>query len=146
MPALPPLHHVGIVVADMRAASADFERRWGTPTVGLHEASWAGAVVDGNRTTFSATYGFIRTCSAQIELIEPSAGHSPYADFLDAHGEGVHHLTYMVDAIDPFLAELLGSDDHLSLQLDARIPPLGRFVYLDSAAHGPAVALIELPS
>jgi methylmalonyl-CoA/ethylmalonyl-CoA epimerase len=146
MPLLPPLHHVGIVVADMKTASADFERRFGAPTVNLHETTWENAIMGGETVTFSANYGFIRTGASQIELIQPVAGRSPYTEFLDAHGEGVHHLAYMVDAIDPFLSDLLGKSDGLGVQLDARIPPSGRFVYLEGAMHGPVVELIEMPA
>jgi catechol 2,3-dioxygenase-like lactoylglutathione lyase family enzyme len=139
-PALPPLLHAGLVVADMAAASADFERRWGVATTAVAEMTFVDAAYRGEPTTFTARYGFIRTGASEVELIEPIDGRSPYGDIRETHGEGIHHLAYMVDAIDPYLGRLAVDGP---LLLDAAIPPDGRFVYVDGAAHGTVIELIE---
>lgn len=142
---LPPLHHVGIVVADMEAAADDYRRRWGVETVDVTEMTFPGVTYEGREIALTATYGFVRTGASEIEFIQPGSTPSPYADFLDRNGgDGVHHLAYVVERAEAYLEQLAeaGAPDVL---LDA---PLGddggRFVYVDGAAHGPVVELIAL--
>jgi hypothetical protein len=74
---LPAIHHVGIVVADVTSALADFERNWGVPRAGSQEVPVADAMVSGKKTDFTAHYGFLATGETQIELISPVSGDSP---------------------------------------------------------------------
>jgi methylmalonyl-CoA/ethylmalonyl-CoA epimerase len=143
---LPGLHHVGIVVADLEAAAQDYRRRWGLATEEVAEMTFAGALYEGARIALNATYGFVRSGASEVELIEPGSGPSPYADFLDDNGgDGIHHLAYMVDRIEPYLAQLADAGASPEIILDASLSPDGgRFVYVDGAAHGPVVELIEL--
>lgn len=145
---LPPLWHIGIVVADIETAAADFERRWGVATEDLIEMSFAGATYRGEKTTLTAIYGFIRSGGSEIELIQPVSTPSPYADFLAANGgDGAHHIAYVVDAIDPYLAQLAAAGQAPEVVLDAPVTADqgGRFAYVEGVAHGPAVELVELP-
>jgi hypothetical protein len=143
--ALPPLYHVGIVVADMDTAAADFERRWGAPMYRVNDAHFPRSRFHGQVISMSARYGFINTGASEIELIEPLSTPSPYTEFLqDNGGDGVHHLAYIVDAIDPYLDQLRDVGIDASPLLDAAIGEDGRFVYLERTAHGPVIELIEL--
>ncbi|WP_448332505.1 VOC family protein [Streptomyces sp. DSM 41534] len=45
----------------------------------------------------------MKTGASEIELIQPLKGRPPYTEFLDLHGEGVHHLAYVVKSIDQYL-------------------------------------------
>ncbi|WP_399896944.1 VOC family protein [Streptomyces sp. BBFR51] len=77
------------------------------------------------------------------ELIQPLDGRSPYTEFLDLHGEGVHHLAYVVGSIDQFLEALRATGEAGRVTFEATIAGQTRFVYLDGLAHGPAIELIE---
>jgi methylmalonyl-CoA/ethylmalonyl-CoA epimerase len=143
--ALPPLYHVGIVVRDMAAASADFEARWGVATERHFELDSADAAFRGAKTRVRARYGFIATGASEIELIEPlDDAPNPYNEFLAANGEGVHHLAYIVDSIDAYLDQL-AITEQVKVVLDAALPMGGRFLYVEDAAYGPVVELIEMP-
>lgn len=74
-----------------------------------------------------------------------TAGRSPYAEFLEAHGEGLHHLAYVVDSIAVQLAALNSQASAMSVLLDVAVPNGVRFVYVQGAPHGPLLELIELP-
>jgi methylmalonyl-CoA/ethylmalonyl-CoA epimerase len=146
-PALPPLCHVGIVVRDMAAAAISFESRWGVSTVRVFDLDCADATFRGNPTRLRARYGFLATGASEIELIQPlDDAPNPYNEFLSEHGEGVHHLAYIVDSIathtDHLSRELSTAD---GVVLDAALPMGGRFVYLEDLAYGPVIELIELP-
>jgi methylmalonyl-CoA/ethylmalonyl-CoA epimerase len=143
---MPPLLHVGIVVADLEAAAEDYRRRWGVETVDVTEWTFPGATYGDREIALTATYGFVRTGASEIEFIQPGSTPSPYADFLEQNGgDGVHHLAYVVEAIEPYLEQLAEAGAAPKILLDASLgDDGGRFVYVDGAAHGPAVELIEL--
>jgi catechol 2,3-dioxygenase-like lactoylglutathione lyase family enzyme len=41
-----------------------------------------------------------------LEIVQPMGGKSPWRDFLDAHGEGLHHLSIPVPDVDAYVALL----------------------------------------
>jgi len=53
--------------------------------------------------------------AVQIELCQPIDGDSIYQDFLIEHGEGLHHLNFLVDDVDE-TAEILAKQGFPSLQ------------------------------
>jgi catechol 2,3-dioxygenase-like lactoylglutathione lyase family enzyme len=144
---LPALLHVGIVVADIEVASQDYRRRWGVETENVAEMTFSGVTYEGREIgALTATYGFVRTGASEIEFIQPGSRPSPYADFLDRNGgDGVHHLAYVVERADAYLEQLSEAGAPPKVVLDAPLGAAGgRFVYVDGAAHGPMVELIEL--
>jgi hypothetical protein len=143
--ALPPLLHIGFVVADLDSASRDFRDRWGLETEDQLDLHVSDAVFRGAPVKFSARYAFIRSGSSEIELIQPLSGTSPYSEFLASNGgDGLHHLAYVVEVIEPFLAQL-GRTGGADVLLDARLPGAGRFVYVQGAPQGTVIELIEIP-
>lgn len=63
-------------------------------------------MVSGKKPGFTAHYGFLGAGETQIELISPVSGDSPYAPFLREHGEGLHHLAFVVASIDKQIEKL----------------------------------------
>jgi len=64
-----------------------------------------------------------------LELIEPIGGPSTWQEFLDTHGEGVHHIAFRVKGTDSILAQLeskglttVQTGDHTG----------GRYAYVDA--------------
>jgi hypothetical protein len=107
------------------------------------------ARLHGKPAGTSARYGFISTGASQIELIQPLSAPSPYTEFLTANGgDGVHHLAYIVDGIDPFLEHLreVGETVDVGFTTSFTYPGIGsgRFVYIDGLMHGPLIELIEM--
>jgi len=49
---------------------------------------------------------FISVGESTIELVQPTSNNSPVARYLEARGEGMHHLALEVDDIEGALAEL----------------------------------------
>ena len=147
--ALPPLAHVGIVVADLERAAADYERRWGATIEQVRDPALDDARLHGEEISTSAHYAFINTGASQVELIQPLGAPSPYTEFLEANGgDGVHHLAYIVDGIDPFLEHLrqVGETVDVPFTASFAFPGLGagRFIYIDGLMHGPVIELIEM--
>ena len=95
----------------------------------------------GETTPARAKLAFIRFSNITLELIEPVDGPSVWREFLDSHGEGVHHIAFQVKGMQSTV------DD-----FDSRGVPLsqkgeytgGRYAYLDAADKlGVDIELLE---
>lgn len=50
----------------------------------------------------------------QLELIEPNEAKSTWRDFLETHGEGIHHYGYQVEDIKKSMADMEAAGYHLT--------------------------------
>lgn len=144
---LPALFHLGWVVGDRDGAIADLQERCGAgPFRVLAGASrFEHALVHGRPSPFSLRIAFGLLGGVLLELLEPLDDASPHAEFLAAHGEGLHHLAYLVTDFDATLAAARSGEPPLDLLVDGTGPgnPL-RWAYLEGrSAHGAVVELIE---
>jgi methylmalonyl-CoA/ethylmalonyl-CoA epimerase len=114
-----PVHHVGIVVADLDEALLLYRDRFGLALESAHDLA-----TDGVRAAFLGGPG------ARIELLAPTTADTGVARFLASRGPGLHHVCFEVDDLAAVLAGFAA--DGLEL-IDSR-PRRG--------AHGP-VAFIH---
>ena len=49
---------------------------------------------------------FLSVGDSNLELLEPTSPESPIAKFIETKGEGIHHLCFRVDRIEPHLERL----------------------------------------
>jgi hypothetical protein len=70
--------------------------------------------------------------NVQLELLQPIEGPSIYADWIEEHGEGLHHVNFLVDDVDE-VAGILEAEGFPSLQSGRYGPPdrQGVFNYFD---------------
>lgn len=143
MPLLTTLDHVGYVVPDAQAAIRELQSRHEfADSRGSYDVAWDNATFHGEPCSFAAYYHFISLGNTDLEVIEPRGGLSPYTEFLDTGGVGVHHLAFVVPSIDEHLAAAPAA----TLLLDATMPPDGRFVYVQGMLQGILLELIQYPS
>lgn len=140
---LPPLLHIGQVVHDARTAVKDLQDRYGLEEVRPSIELTLDNKVEGSEYgVFVAHYHFLRLGNTELELIEPVGDTpSPYAQFLEEFGEGVHHLAFNVDSIEEHLAAAPAS----KLLVDAPMPYDSRMVYAQGLVPGALLELIEVP-
>ena len=138
------VQQVAVVVRDLDAALAEYSERLG---IGPWWVSLYGPPrltemrIRGIETPYSMKLAIAWTGETMWELIEPVDGPSIYKEFLDAHGEGLHHLLV----------------NHAGVEFDAAIadfaargcPPLMegrmgevRFAYIDT--EGPLRTVLEI--
>ena len=124
LPGLPELFHIGWVVRDCAAAQQELGARLGAgPFVSAGtEARFDQALVHGKPTPFSLRIAFGVLGGALIELLEPLDDRSPHAEFLDAHGEGMHHLAFLVPDFDEQLAAVRTARPEAELLIDGTEP------------------------
>lgn len=101
---LPPIDQVAWVVKDLGRALETFEPLFGP--FATMEAALEGALYRGRPADVTLKMAFGRSGPLEIELIEVVSGESPHREILEKHGEGVHHVRFKVDALDPPLARL----------------------------------------
>ena len=80
-----------------------------------------------------------------LELLEPLDDRSPHAAFLAAHGEGLHHLAFLVDDFDQKVAAATHASPPMDLLIDGTGPGNQvRWVYLDGGSEPARRTVIEL--
>lgn len=148
---LPELFHLGWVVRDCAAAQQELAERLGAgPFVSAgDEARFDNTLVHGKPVPFSLKVAFGPLGGVLLELLEPLDDRSPHAEFLAAHGEGPHHLAFLLDDFDEQLAAVSGPSG-LERLIDGTGPgnPV-RWVYLDGSTgstgglRGTVIELLE---
>jgi methylmalonyl-CoA/ethylmalonyl-CoA epimerase len=109
--ALSPCEQVGFVVRDMDAALAMYEPLFGPFTMmepGNDSYSYRGKQAD-----VDLQLAFGKSGDLEIELIAVKSGCSPHQEFLDSGREGMHHLRFRVDHLEPKVeqAQALGYEN-----------------------------------
>jgi len=128
------IHHVAIVVRSIEDAL-----RFHRDRLGLTVERIADIPADRVRIAF------LGVGESRIELVEPTDGGTGVARFLEARGEGIHHVCYEVEN----LARALGDLQREGVELIDTAPRAGAegpvaFVH-PRAGHGVLVELIEAP-
>jgi methylmalonyl-CoA/ethylmalonyl-CoA epimerase len=99
------LIHVGAVVKDMEEA----KKRLSILGIGPFQAQRSLPPVSdkplfrGKPADFQIKDGRADIGEVVFDLIEPVKGKSPWQEFLDQKGEGIHHMAFHVDNIDSAL-------------------------------------------
>jgi len=97
---------IGVVVANLDQATRHLSEIFG---IGPFRAiDWPPAgntdfqrFYHGRPGNFTARMAFAEVGVVELELIQPLEGDSIWADFLRDHGEGIHHIRFNVDEIEP---------------------------------------------
>jgi methylmalonyl-CoA/ethylmalonyl-CoA epimerase len=63
-----------------------------------------------NVPTQKSRVGFLPIGESELELVQPTAGDTGVARFIDKKGPGLHHICLEVDDIENMIAQLLAKD------------------------------------
>ena len=141
MLALPPLSQIGIVVKDLSKALPFYANIWKIGPFKIFEPEYTEMTYRGKPGNFRIRAAIAPSGPIDIELIEPLSGQSVHADFLKDHGDGLHHLGFVVDR----LAERVESMGKMGIEvLTGGKRPGVTWVYLDTESlTGFPIELIE---
>ena len=135
---------VGLVVRDIERSAKAYADVFGVdvPNVIITDPEEKSHIrFRGEPTQARAKLAFFRMGDISLELIEPIDGPSTWREFLDEHGEGVHHIAFQIKGMDNVLAYLEGKDISAVQRGDYTG---GRYAYVDSApALGVILELLE---
>ncbi len=123
---------IGIVVKDVEKAARDFAAFFGIPVPGW---TWTDPVEKartsyrGKPSAARARLAFMKFGGLDVELIEPDKEPSTWREFLDARGEGIHHVAFFVQGMKDRVAELEGKGFPLVQNGEYTG---GRYAYIDT--------------
>lgn len=143
---LSSVHHIGMIVADRDKALAGLGEMFTGPPSRM-DATFPPAKFRGNISTATLRLGFVWMGNLLIEVLQPVDDQSPQGHYLKQHGEGLHHLGFIVPSIEDHL-NALGRDREDIVLADGTIPGNElKWVYVDSQIiPGVIVELIEQSS
>ena len=129
------INQIGLVVRDVETVARNYWNimgigpwsifDWELPNV--YDRTYHGKTVWAREKIATTQVG-----NVQLELMQPVEGNSIYQDWLEEHGEGLHHINFLVDDRDA-TAELLTSEGFPSIQSGRYGPEeqKGGFNYID---------------
>jgi len=107
----PVLTQVALVVRDIEATASAYADLLGVdiPPVRLTGTQdETDSRYHGEPTEARAKLAFFQLGGVSLELIEPVGGPSTWAEHLEKHGEGVHHLAFRTEDMDGTIGKLEG--------------------------------------
>jgi methylmalonyl-CoA/ethylmalonyl-CoA epimerase len=99
-PLLTRIDHIGIACRDLEASISFYETTFGL-TVAGRETNETQGVREAMLYVSDAPGG-----ASYVQLLEPLSADTPVGKFLEARGEGVHHIGYGVDDVAAALEQL----------------------------------------
>ena len=126
------INEVAIVVRDLQRTVENFWNILGIGPWDIYE--WGSPIVSDCKYHGKPAWGRDRIAIAnvggiQLGLCQPIDGDSLYQDFLTEHGEGLHHLQFLVNDVDE-TADILAKQGFPSLQ-SGRFGDNGAYNYID---------------
>ena len=143
-----PPQQIGLLVRDLDAALQKYIDVLGVgPWICLTHGPETVPRLEyrGRPATFSMRVA-LSSSFPQVELIQPLTGPSIYHDWMERHGEGLHHVAYEIASMDDGIAEmrelgyeLIQSGSGYGLDGD------GAFAYFDTEADLATIVELRVP-
>lgn len=134
----PRLSQYAVVVKDLESVAAYWERL-GFPAMEVTHPALTDLRYHGEPGTFDQKLGWHRHGTVTWEWIVPLKGPTVYQDFLDAYGEGFHHLAFDIPDMDEATEAWVAAGFPI-VQSGAwgeeGEPGSGRFAYADTTSIG----------
>jgi catechol 2,3-dioxygenase-like lactoylglutathione lyase family enzyme len=131
-----PISQIAFVVRDIDQALEDFNRTlgWGPWSIYEHKPpALHDTYLRGELTHYTMIGAEAHVGPVDVELIQPVEGPSIYKEWLDEHGEGVHHIAVM----RPTLEDAAETEEYFEklgapVIMEGRIGESIRFFYVDT--------------
>ncbi len=137
-------HHVGVIVRDMEKTIA-YLTSIGIGPFGIKDGPLYVEVpfkgeLHGKPAEWKVKISNAKVGESELELLEPSGGESALQEWLDNHGEGLHHIAYLVDDVRGEVEKLKkkGVEIITSANLDGR-----GFAYVNTGVVGGIITEIR---
>jgi hypothetical protein len=92
----------------------------------------AGLTLRGEPAQFSHRLAFANLGPIELEIVQPLTGESTLTEFLDEHGEGIQHIRFNVDELQPVM-DYLSTKGVQPLMAGNGIRQGTRWAHLDTA-------------
>jgi methylmalonyl-CoA/ethylmalonyl-CoA epimerase len=139
---LGPIDQVAYVVENLERALPRYEAMFGPFQAATYEMK--DCTIRGQRGDCTLRLAVNNSGPIEIELIEVVAGETTHSEHLERHGEGLHHVRFRVDDLEPKVAAL--EAEGYRTVLSKRFGPTIAFAYLESPAEigGSVIELFQM--
>jgi catechol 2,3-dioxygenase-like lactoylglutathione lyase family enzyme len=130
------VEQLAIVVKDLNAAAEAYCKLLGVekpPEIQSGPSELTQVIFEGKPTEADSKYMFINTPLLQLELIEPGDSPSTWKKHLEIQGEGVHHISFVVNDIEEKV-KLLEDLGYPVIQRGNFWNGKGRYAYMDTTS------------
>jgi len=93
---LPEPTHIGYVTRDIERTMENFQKYFGLESFKKMVPDYFNRQYHGKPEDFKMQLAFARVGNIVYELIQVLQGKTIYEDFMNEHGEGIHHLGYEI--------------------------------------------------
>jgi catechol 2,3-dioxygenase-like lactoylglutathione lyase family enzyme len=141
---LPGLHHIGLVVRDRDATIRHYKEIMGFRNFFTYDTPpMPYSLVYGKPASFTLRVGYTSLGNTLLELLQPLDQASPLFHFLEEHGEGIHHIGFIIPNLDDYLARIEEQGLHILAEWGA--PSMNvKAVYLQGdSLSGTALELMQ---
>ena len=139
--ALPPVSQVGVVVRDFEKAVDFYTKILKVGPFKIFEPEYTDRIYRGKPGNFRMRLAIAPIGPIDLEIIKSLEGENIYEEFLQHHGEGLHHLGFVVDHLPERIAALRKMGIEV-LQSGRR--PGARWAYIDTESlAGYCIELID---
>ena len=128
------IDQIGIVVKDIDKVIETWSSMFGIGPWAFRDID----AIDAEGHPIKVRRAFANLGPLQFELMQPVEGRPPISEFLDTHGEGVHHLCFFVDDVEAEVANLVEQGAKIIETVQ------GRYAHIDTG--GPGGIIFELLS
>ena len=139
------IDQVAIVVKDLDATVKAWSELLGvepTLTVTTQPFDPAGTLYEGEPTDARLRAAVFKLGDVELELMEPIDGPSVWSEWLDGHGEGLHHLGFASDSLEDGIESLAEQGIEVAQRAEY---PVGWYAYFRSEEKlGTMIELNEL--
>ncbi len=125
---------VGYIVKDIESTKESYAKLLGAPVppsqpcgYGAAKTVYKGVPAPDSHCKLAF---FDLTPGVQLELIEPDEGPSTWREYLDTHGEGIHHIAFFVKDMDKVIEDCI-KEGMTVVQQGNYDDASGRYTYLD---------------
>ena len=140
------VEQLAIVVRDLDAAADAYCKLLGVekpPVIQSGPSELTQVIFEGKPTEADSKYMFINTPLLQLELIEPGDSPSTWKNHLETYGEGVHHISFVVNDMEEKM-KLLEDMGYPVIQRGNFWNGKGRYAYMDtSSTYKVIIELLE---
>ena len=139
---LGPIDQVAYVVENLERALPRYEAMFGPFQVATYEMK--DCTIRGRQADCALRLAINSSGPVEIELIEVVAGETTHSEHLKRHGEGLHHVRFRVDDLEPKVAELEAAGYRTVMH--KRLRPTLAFAYLESPPEigGGVIELLQM--
>ena len=141
---LKPAQQICIVTHDLKKTALHYSKMLGLKPFIFPKIVYSNITYLDKPSNGYWEMAFSRMGYIEIELAKPIRSPNIYEDFLNKHGEGLHHLGFEVEDLDESIA--LAKKAGISVLMSGRTIN-GGFAHLDTTKYGGVIfELIQRPS